>query len=136
MVQQPYEFGYQSMIELANYIEGDKSIVPENKLKIIPTKIIDKSNVKEFAASDPRDAEEVAPPLCLAPFSCCRARDSRAAEPICRASLRIGRSTPVANAAPCPDTLLELRSIAKTYPGVDALDGVEPRRSRQVRCWA
>jgi ribose transport system substrate-binding protein len=50
VVQQPFEFGYQSMIYLAKYIEGDKSFIPENKLKIIPTKIIDKSNVSEFAA--------------------------------------------------------------------------------------
>ena len=28
VVQQPYEFGYQSMIKLAKYIEGDKSVVP------------------------------------------------------------------------------------------------------------
>src|SRR5215217_1899652 len=50
VVQQPYEFGYQSMIYLAKYIEGDKSFIPENKQKIIPTKVIDKSNVKDFAA--------------------------------------------------------------------------------------
>jgi ribose transport system substrate-binding protein len=50
VVQQPFEFGYQSMIYLAKYIEGDKSFIPENKLRIIPTKIIDKSNVTEFAA--------------------------------------------------------------------------------------
>lgn len=50
VVQQPYEFGYQSMIFLAKYIGGDKSFIPENKQKIIPTRIIDKSNVKEFAA--------------------------------------------------------------------------------------
>ena len=28
VVQQPYEFGYQSMNKLAAYIEGDKSMVP------------------------------------------------------------------------------------------------------------
>jgi ribose transport system substrate-binding protein len=50
VVQQPYEFGYQSMIKLAKYIEGDKSVVPANKLDIVPTRIIDKSNVAEFAA--------------------------------------------------------------------------------------
>jgi ribose transport system substrate-binding protein len=50
VVQQPFEFGYQSMIYLAKYIEGDKSFIPENKLRIIPTKIIDKSNVAEFGA--------------------------------------------------------------------------------------
>lgn len=50
VVQQPYEFGYQSMIKLAKYIEGDKSVVPANKLDIVPTQIIDKSNVNEFSA--------------------------------------------------------------------------------------
>jgi ribose transport system substrate-binding protein len=49
VVQQPYEFGYQSMIKLAKFIEGDKSVVPENKLDIIPTMIVDKSNVGDFA---------------------------------------------------------------------------------------
>lgn len=49
VVQQPFEFGYQSMIYLAKYIEGDKSFIPENKLRIVPTKIVDKSNVAEFA---------------------------------------------------------------------------------------
>jgi ribose transport system substrate-binding protein len=50
VVQQPFEFGYQSMIYLAKYIEGDKSVVPENKLRIVPTRIIDKSTVGEFGA--------------------------------------------------------------------------------------
>ncbi|MFO1148151.1 MAG: sugar-binding protein [Alsobacter sp.] len=49
VVQQPFEFGYQSMIKLAKYIEGDKSVVPANKLDIVPTQIVDKSNVKEFS---------------------------------------------------------------------------------------
>jgi ribose transport system substrate-binding protein len=49
VVQQPYEFGYQSMIYLAKYIEGDKSFIPENKQRIIPTQVIDKTNVKDFA---------------------------------------------------------------------------------------
>ena len=48
VVQQPYEFGYQSMTLLAKYIEGDKSFIPENELLIIPTKVIDSSNVAEF----------------------------------------------------------------------------------------
>jgi ribose transport system substrate-binding protein len=48
VVQQPYEFGYQSMILLAKVIEGDKSVIPAGGLNIIPTQIIDKSNVGEF----------------------------------------------------------------------------------------
>lgn len=49
VVQQPYEFGYQSMMKLAKYIEGDKSVVPANKLDIVPTQVVDKSNVGDFA---------------------------------------------------------------------------------------
>ncbi|MEZ5824254.1 MAG: sugar-binding protein [Geminicoccaceae bacterium] len=48
VVQQPYEFGYQSIIKMAKYIDGDTSVVPENKLDIVPTKIIDEANVGEF----------------------------------------------------------------------------------------
>ena len=48
VVQQPYEWGYQGMKLMAKYLEGDKSLVPENKLIIIPTKIIDKANVDAF----------------------------------------------------------------------------------------
>lgn len=48
VVQQPYEFGYQSMKLMAKLIEGDKSFIPANKLNIVKTRIIDKSNVDEF----------------------------------------------------------------------------------------
>jgi ribose transport system substrate-binding protein len=48
VVQQPYEFGYQSMKLLAKVIEGDKSAIPANHLDIIPTKVIDKDNVADF----------------------------------------------------------------------------------------
>jgi ribose transport system substrate-binding protein len=51
VVQQPFEFGYESVKALARYIEGDRSMVPANKMQIIPTKIIDPSNVAEFANS-------------------------------------------------------------------------------------
>ena len=48
VVQQPYEFGYQSIIRMAKYIEGDTSVVPENELDIVPTQVIDASNVEAF----------------------------------------------------------------------------------------
>lgn len=48
IVQQPFEFGYQSIINMEKYLKGDKSVVPENKTIIVPTKIITKDNVKEF----------------------------------------------------------------------------------------
>ncbi|HNB28466.1 MAG TPA: sugar-binding protein, partial [Alphaproteobacteria bacterium] len=50
VVQQPYEWGYQGMKMMAKYLEGDKSFIPENKLIIIPTAIIDQSNVDAFWA--------------------------------------------------------------------------------------
>ena len=48
VVQQPYEFGYQTVKLLAQYIEGDKSFIPADHLKIIPTRLIDSSNVADF----------------------------------------------------------------------------------------
>jgi ribose transport system substrate-binding protein len=48
VVQQPYEWGYQGMKLMAKYLEGDKSMIPANKLLIIPTKVIDKANVDAF----------------------------------------------------------------------------------------
>jgi ribose transport system substrate-binding protein len=50
VVQQPYEWGYQGMKDMAKYLSGDKSFVPADKLIIVPTKIIDKSNVDAFWA--------------------------------------------------------------------------------------
>ena len=50
VVQQPYEWGYQGMKNMAKYLEGDKSWVPSNGLMIVPTKIIDQSNVDDFWA--------------------------------------------------------------------------------------
>jgi ribose transport system substrate-binding protein len=35
---------------MAKYLEGDKSGIPDNKLLIVPTKIIDKGNVEQFEA--------------------------------------------------------------------------------------
>jgi ribose transport system substrate-binding protein len=50
VVQQPYEWGYQGMKNMAKYLEGDKSFIPGNKLIIIPTKIIEAANVDAFWA--------------------------------------------------------------------------------------
>ena len=49
-MQQPFEWGYQGMLLMAKYLEGDKSGIPENKLIIVPTKVIDKANVDQFEA--------------------------------------------------------------------------------------
>jgi ribose transport system substrate-binding protein len=50
VVQQPFEWAYQGMKDMAKYIEGDKSWIPSNTLMIIPTKIIDQSNVDAYNA--------------------------------------------------------------------------------------
>jgi ribose transport system substrate-binding protein len=49
IVQQPFEWGYQGMKLMAAYLNGDKSGVPADGLIIIPTKVIDKSNVDQFS---------------------------------------------------------------------------------------
>jgi ribose transport system substrate-binding protein len=51
VVQQPFEFGYQSMIDMVKYINGDKSWIPADKRIIVPTRVIDKANVADFTAS-------------------------------------------------------------------------------------
>lgn len=51
VVQQPFEWGYQGMKLMAAYLEGDKSMIPEDKLIIVPTKVIDQGNVDEFEAN-------------------------------------------------------------------------------------
>jgi ribose transport system substrate-binding protein len=48
VVQQPYEFGYQSVQLMAKVLGGDRSMIPQDKLKIIPTLVIKKDNVEEF----------------------------------------------------------------------------------------
>jgi len=50
VVQQPYEWGYQGMKLMAAHLAGDKSGIPADGLVIVPTKIIDKSNVDAFEA--------------------------------------------------------------------------------------
>jgi len=48
VVQQPYEFGYQSVHLMAQVLAGDRSAIPGDKLRIIPTLIIKRDNVSEF----------------------------------------------------------------------------------------
>jgi ribose transport system substrate-binding protein len=50
IVQQPYEFGYLSAINIIKTLNGDKSWVPADGKLIVATQVIDKSNVAEFAA--------------------------------------------------------------------------------------
>lgn len=48
VVQQPYEFGYQSVIAMNKILGGDKSLIPANKQIIVPTLVIKKDGVEEF----------------------------------------------------------------------------------------
>jgi ribose transport system substrate-binding protein len=48
VVQQPYEFGYQSVKLMAQIIKGDKSVIPANKQINVPTLVIKKDAVEEF----------------------------------------------------------------------------------------
>jgi ribose transport system substrate-binding protein len=49
VVQNPYQYGYQSVKVLNALHNGDKSVIPENKFIDIPARVIDKSNVDAFS---------------------------------------------------------------------------------------
>jgi ribose transport system substrate-binding protein len=49
VVQQPFEFGYQAIKLMTQALKGDKSFIPSNKQIIIPTMVINKSNVDDFS---------------------------------------------------------------------------------------
>lgn len=50
VVQDPYSWGYEGMKLMAAYLEGDMSGVPADGLIIVPTKVINQSNVDAFEA--------------------------------------------------------------------------------------
>jgi ribose transport system substrate-binding protein len=49
VVQQPFEFGYQSMKLMAKILDGDRSDIPAGKQIFVPTLAIKKAEVEEFA---------------------------------------------------------------------------------------
>jgi ribose transport system substrate-binding protein len=49
VVQQPFEFGYQSMKLMARILDGDRSDIPASKQIFVPTLAIKKEQVEEFA---------------------------------------------------------------------------------------
>ena len=51
IVQQPYQFGYESVTMLDKLAKGDKSGIPANKLMIIPTQVVNKANIAAYEAS-------------------------------------------------------------------------------------
>jgi len=48
VVQQPFEFGRRSMLNMAKFLDGDKTVVPDSKQIFIPTLAIKKDNVDKF----------------------------------------------------------------------------------------
>ncbi len=52
VVQQPFEFGYQSMALMAKVLSGDKSGIPASKQIFVPTLMIKKADVDEFTEED------------------------------------------------------------------------------------
>ncbi len=50
VVQDPYQWGYQGMHLMADFLEGDTSGVPDDGLIIVPTKVISQDNVDAFEA--------------------------------------------------------------------------------------
>ncbi len=48
VVQQPFEFGYQSVKLMAQILGGDKSAIPANKQINVPTLVIKKDSVDDF----------------------------------------------------------------------------------------
>src|SRR5216684_480100 len=48
VVQQPYEFGYQSVQLMTKVLGGDRSVIPPSKQIFVPTLIIKKDNVDAF----------------------------------------------------------------------------------------
>src|SRR6185503_2674082 len=49
VVQQPFEFGYQSMKLMARILEGDRSGIPATKQIFVPTLAIKKEQVEDFS---------------------------------------------------------------------------------------
>jgi len=48
VVQQPYEFGYQAIVRMAQAARGDLSFIPESKQIIVPTLVVNRANVEAF----------------------------------------------------------------------------------------
>jgi len=48
VVQQPYEFGYQSVKIMSQILGGDRSVIPANKQINVPTLVVKQADVDEF----------------------------------------------------------------------------------------
>jgi ribose transport system substrate-binding protein len=50
VVQQPFQFGYQSITLMEKILKGDKSMIPADRKIIVPTLVIQNDNVDDFWA--------------------------------------------------------------------------------------
>ena len=50
VVQQPFQFGYQSISLMEKILQGNKSMIPPDRKIIVPTLVIQKDNVDDFWA--------------------------------------------------------------------------------------
>ncbi|HEX8236578.1 MAG TPA: sugar-binding protein [Abditibacteriaceae bacterium] len=50
VVQQPYRFGYDSIRNMAKYLDGDKTVVPAKQQIFVPTIAVTKTTVDKFQA--------------------------------------------------------------------------------------
>ncbi|HET9479912.1 MAG TPA: sugar-binding protein [Pyrinomonadaceae bacterium] len=48
VVQQPYEFGYQAIRMMRDYLKGEKSAIPASKQVFIPALVVKQDTVEEF----------------------------------------------------------------------------------------
>ena len=48
VVQQPFEFGYQAIRMMRDFLKGEKSAIPASKQVFIPTLVVKKDTVEEF----------------------------------------------------------------------------------------
>ena len=49
VAQQPFEYGYQTVLAAAKILRGDRSSVPDNKTILIPTVVIRRKDVDEYS---------------------------------------------------------------------------------------
>lgn len=49
VVQQPFEFGYQAIKLMTQALKGDRSFIPASKQIIIPTMVVNKTNIDDFS---------------------------------------------------------------------------------------
>ena len=48
VAQQPFEYGYQAVQVTARLLRGDRSVIPGNKIIVVPTIVIQRKDVDEY----------------------------------------------------------------------------------------